>query len=490
MLCYFVRRSLAWRNGALILFSLIFYAWGEPVIVFLMLATVAVNYGAALLMGGRGAEIQTGEDRQNGTDARDCAAVSADHDGGPADERRRRSLRRASLLAAIVFDIGMLIVFKYSGFLVETFNILTRLDLPVPQIALPIGISFYTFQILSYVVDVYRGEVETQRSFPKLLLYVALFPQLVAGPIVRYGHVAAEIGERETDFREVCAGIERFTVGLAKKAVLANVCGSLSVTYMEPAQFGSLSVMGAWFGLLMYTLQIYFDFSAYSDMAIGMGRILGFHYHENFRYPYLSRSVTEFWRRWHISLSSFFRDYVYIPLGGSRRRRVRNLLIVWTLTGLWHGASWNFVLWGLWYFAFIVAEKSFLRKRLESVPRILRHVYLLLVVMIGWVWFYFTDMGLMFAFLGKLFGVGANGLIDPGLRVVFMNNVFFVAFALLACMRIINIPKAICAYVAGKGVVGERVVFAAKCIVIGGLLFVATVMLVGNSYNPFIYFRF
>ncbi|MDR1028901.1 MAG: MBOAT family protein, partial [Clostridiales Family XIII bacterium] len=398
--------------------------------------------------------------------------------------------RKGALIGALIFDVGVLIVYKYSDFLVETINALTPFNLPAPHIALPIGISFYTFQIISYVVDVYRGEAEAQRSFPKLLLYVSLFPQLVAGPIVRYGHIAREIGERETDFGEICAGIERFVVGLAKKAVLANVCGSLSAIYMDPGHFGSLSVLGAWFGLLMYTLQIYFDFSAYSDMAIGMGRMLGFRYRENFRYPYTSKSVTEFWRRWHISLSSFFRDYVYIPLGGSHRHQMRNLLIVWALTGLWHGAGWNFVLWGLWYFAFLVLEKSAAGERLQALPGALRHVYLILVVMIGWVWFYFTDMKQMIVFFGKLFGVGADGFLDTGLGIEFMNNIFFILFALLACMRIINIPKAIYRYIEGKGVAWARAAFILKYIVLGVLLFVSTVMLVGNSYNPFIYFRF
>ncbi|MDR1954155.1 MAG: MBOAT family protein [Clostridiales Family XIII bacterium] len=452
MLCCFIRRGVSWRNGALIVFSLIFYAWGEPVVVFLMLTTVAVNYEAALLM-----------------------------------NRRRRKI---ILIAAIVFDIAMLLVFKYSGFLVETLNALPGISLPVPNIALPIGISFYTFQVVSYIVDIYRGEVEPQTSFPRLLLYVSMFPQLVAGPIVRYGHIAREIGKREPDFKDICAGMNRFACGLAKKAILANICGSLSATYMDSAHFGSLSVMGAWFGLLMYTLEIYFDFSAYSDMAIGMGRMLGFRYHENFRYPYIAQSVTEFWRRWHISLSSFFRDYVYIPLGGSRKGRIRNLLIVWALTGLWHGASWNFVLWGLWYFVFIALEKPVLNRVLKAAPRPLRHLYLMLVVMLGWVWFYFTDMGEMVAFLGRLFGVGAAGFIDMGLRLEVTNNVFFIFVALLACFPVVRVLKQHCARFARRSAKAEHVIFLLRCAVTGALLLAGTVLLVGNSYNPFIYFRF
>jgi alginate O-acetyltransferase complex protein AlgI len=472
LLCCFARGGLSWRNGALIVFSLIFYAWGEPVVVFLMLATVAVNYAAALLI-----------DRGNRNRQSD---ELTSRDG----TQKRGALQKVALVAAATFDIGMLLVFKYSGFLVETFNALTSLKLPVPEIALPIGISFYTFQILSYLADVYRGETEAQTSFPKLLLYVSLFPQLVAGPIVRYSHIAREIGERTTNFEDMCAGIERFAVGLAKKAVLANTCGSLSITYMDPAHFDSLSVAGAWFGLLMYTLQIYFDFSAYSDMAIGMGHMLGFHYRENFRYPYISQSVTEFWRRWHISLSSFFRDYVYIPLGGGRRHRIRNLFIVWALTGLWHGASWNFVLWGLWYFIFIVLEKQVLCRIPAAVPRVFRHMYLMLVVMLGWVLFYFTDLRETVVFLGKLFGVGANGFIDMGLRIELMNNVFFILFALFACIRIIGIPKTIYEYFSRKGSNWARAAFALKYVAVGGLLLISAVMLAGNSYNPFIYFRF
>jgi alginate O-acetyltransferase complex protein AlgI len=400
------------------------------------------------------------------------------------------SARKAKffLVCAIVTDLVLLGVFKYTGFLVRTVNAGLHTDLPVPDIALPIGISFYTFQVMSYVIDVYRDDTPAQRSFPKLLTYVSMFPQLVAGPIVRYEHIAERLEYRETDFREAARGIERFLVGLAKKAILANVCGNLADTLLGSENFGQLSMLGAWLGVGMFAFQIYFDFSAYSDMAIGMGRIFGFRYKENFNYPYIAASASEFWRRWHISLGSFFRDYVYIPLGGNRTLPYRNLLIVWALTGLWHGASWNFVLWGLYWFAFIAFEKFWLRKRMEKWPAVLTHVYAALVFLVGWVFFYFTDIRDAAACIGRMFGAGAVS--DTGAALLLQNNLFLISAAVIACLPVGRAVSRLYRIVEHRGGTLATSLFVARCVWLGALLFVSTLLLVGNSYNPFIYFRF
>jgi alginate O-acetyltransferase complex protein AlgI len=449
LLLYFIRNNTAWRNGILIVFSLIFYAWGEPVYVFLMVITVAVNWLGTRIM----------------------------------------KRRKAVLVILLALNLGLLGVFKYAGLAVASLNALTGLELVVPALKLPIGISFYTFQILSYVVDVYRGEVAPQKSFARLLLYISLFPQLIAGPIVRYGHIAEEIGTRKANITEISAGLQRFLVGLAKKAILANTCGSIAAVQLDPKGFEQLSAFGAWFGIILYAMQIYFDFSAYSDMAIGMGRILGFHYRENFNYPYVAKSASEFWRRWHMSLGTFFRDYVYIPLGGNRRLAYRNLLIVWALTGLWHGASWNFVLWGLWYFVFIAIEKLWLRRVLERAPAVISHLYLILVVLLGWVLFYYTKIGDIAAFFPKLIGIGA-GLSDPATELQFLNNMFFFILAIVACLPVLRYIKRLYGFLEGTSPQLSMILFVLKYAFLALLFVLSTILLAGNSYNPFIYFRF
>jgi alginate O-acetyltransferase complex protein AlgI len=325
-------------------------------------------------------------------------------------------------------------------------------------------------------------------------MYVSMFPQLVAGPIVRYDHIAQQIDYRETNWRETGRGVERFLVGLAKKAVLANVCGNIADTLLKSESLGQLSLLGAWLGVSMFAFQIYFDFSAYSDMAIGMGRIFGFRYKENFNYPYISRSASEFWRRWHISLGTFFRDYLYIPLGGNRAKPYRNLLIVWALTGLWHGASWNFVLWGLYWFGFVAVEKRWLRNRFDEWPGALRNVYTVLVFLIGWVFFYFTDIRDAVLCLGRMFGAGLIGgagqISDTGTALLFQNNVFLFIFAVLACLPVGRALSRLYRIGDYYGGAVAKTLFALRCVWLGALLFVSTIMLVGNSYNPFIYFRF
>lgn len=496
LLLYIPVRHSGWRNGVLIVFSLVFYAWGEPVYILLMLVSVAVNYWMAFLIGvSRRAEDAAGRKPKTKP-----GMVQGTRHQGKAPERRPGSKQskksglesraRFCLVLAIGVNLGFLCVFKYSGFFVATLNGILPFGIPVPQIALPIGISFYTFQLMSYVIDVYRGDTEVQRHFPRLLLYAALFPQLIAGPIVRYEDIRGALAERRVHFREMCAGLERFVTGLAKKALLANACGGIAERLMNPEGIGGLSVLGAWFGLTAFALQIYFDFSAYSDMAIGMGRMFGFRYRENFNYPYIAESATDFWRRWHISLGAFFRDYVYIPLGGNRRRLCRNLLIVWALTGLWHGASWNFILWGLYWFAFIVLEKRVIGQKLQRLPGVLRHAWLLVVMLLGWVIFYYDDPLAAFRFYGTLFGFASKGFADTVFELEFLNNLFLWLLAVMACAPLSKLVKALYRYLGNKQRRISNVIFVIKYIWIAGLLFVSTAMLVGDSYNPFIYFRF
>lgn len=456
LILYYAVPNKTWKNVVLLLFSLFFYSWGEPVWVFLLMLTAFLDY---------------------------TWAKCIEYFNLTGQQRRKK----IALIASLVFDLGMLGVFKYSGFVVENINLLTGLSLPVPQIALPIGISFYTFQTISYVLDVYRGQVAAQKRYYKYLMYLSSYHQLVAGPIVRYSDVAAEIENRTVSAQDFSEGITRFCLGLTKKVVVANVAGSLAGNYLD-ADLASLSVAGAWFGVLLYTLQIYYDFSAYSDMAIGLGRMFGFHYHQNFNYPYIAKSVTEFWRRWHISLSSFFRDYVYIPLGGKYRHQIFNICVVWFLTGLWHGASWNFILWGVFYGALLIVEKLGLLKVLEKIPSVFSHLYLLFLTLIGWTIFYTTDLGKLGGYFGVMFGLSGNALSDPQLSITFMNNLFWLIAAVLFCMPITQLVKRWAQAQRSEGVrAGISIVNAIMNVM---LLFVCTTMLVGESYNPFLYFRF
>ena len=412
---YFLCRSIPAKNAVLIVFSLIFYAWGEPVYLFLMIAAAAVNWGFGLLI-----------------------------------EKRHK---RVFLVLALVLDLGSLAVFKYTGFVVENLNALFGASIPVPVIALPIGISFYTFQALSYTVDVWRGDVPAQRSFAKFLLYISLFPQLIAGPIVRYADVAAQI-----------------------------LGGSAA----------SATTAAAWLGIVLYTFEIYFDFSGYSDMAIGMGRIFGFKYPENFRLPYTSRSITEFWRRWHISLGSFFRDYVYIPLGGKKKHQLLNMAVVWALTGLWHGASWNFVLWGLYFFVILAAEKTIGEKRLRRIPTILRRVGTMLLVILGWNIFYFTDLTQLLQHFGLLFGLLGAGFSNAQTGIQLVNNL---PLLLVCAIGATSVPQNLGNLFGGVCVQGGKrsgqIIYACVTFVFdAALLALSTIALVGSTYNAFLYFRF
>ena len=396
---------------------------------------------------------------------------------------------KAALILAVTISLSLLGIFKYSGFLIENINAVLPLSLPVPQFSLPIGISFYTFQMISYIVDVYRGDVKAQPSFLRFIMYVSMYFQLVAGPIVRYSDVAWEIDHRTANANDISHGITRFCIGLLKKVAVANVAGSLLVQYMD-GDLTKVTVLGSWFGAVLFMLQIYYDFSGYSDMAIGLGLMFGFHFVENFNYPYIAKTATEFWRRWHISLSSFLRDYLYIPLGGNRSHAWRNLFVVWFATGLWHGASWNFILWGLFFGVLIALERLGLRNLLEKLPGFISHFYLLFVVLISWVIFYFTDLSRAAQYLGIMFGLSGQPLTNSQTLLALEGNLFWLILAVVFCLPL--------ARIASQQITAAAAVSRPRQIILGilvpvmnlGILLICTAMLSGQSYNPFLYYRF
>ena len=477
VLCYGVylfAPTIKAKNIVLLVFSLIFYAWGGPPLVLLLcLETFICFVGAHLVW---------------------SADPSPFHAGGG------KGVKKAFLAVTVGMCLGLLVIFKYTGFFTDTFCALFGLENLIPKVALPIGISFYTFQLISYVVDVYRGETPPQRSYGKLLLYAALFHQCIAGPIVRYVDVQREIDRRSMTLDETWSGMLRFTVGLGKKAVLANTCAAVadSLLAADKLAAGKTSSLAVLLGVTAYMLQIYLDFSAYSDMAIGMGRMIGFHFKENFNYPYAASSVTDFWRRWHISLSSFFRDYVYIPLGGNRcskGRHIFNLLIVWALTGFWHGASWNFILWGLYFALFLVLEK-YLFKWQKDCGRFalgLRRLYTLAVVWFGWFLFRFDDMSLMGHALKSLFGFG-GGFNRDNAHYTLLNYLFILLVAVVACTPIVPFcAKKLASAAECEGFVSGLARAVANIVAVVApvaLLGLSVLALVGDSYNPFLYFRF
>ena len=434
------------RNLILLVVSLFFYGWGEPVYIIIMLLSIVVDYVHGMLV-----------------------------------ERWREDDRKArrAVASSVFFNLAILVFFKYWDFIAGNLNALTGLQLPVLGLPLPIGISFYTFQTMSYTIDVYRQDAPVQKNPIVFGAYVTLFPQLIAGPIVRYKSVADQLEERREDLDKFVSGVRRFTVGAAKKVLLANAIGQL---WDQSLASQNLTAVGAWLGLAAYAFQIYFDFSGYSDMAIGLGRMFGFEFLENFNYPYISRSVVEFWKRWHISLTTWFREYVYFPLGGNRVPKwkwIRNILIVWTLTGIWHGAGWNFLLWGLYYGAWMLAERLFLGKWLEKLPRAVRHIYTMFIVLIGWALFAVEDMGRLGAYFSSLFGGGGWFSAVDGYRLrTYLPTLVILIVGSTPLM--------------GKlwDRLGERTRGGLQPLLVLGALILCTASLVDAGYNPFLYFRF
>lgn len=398
-----------------------------------------------------------------------------------------------ALIISLVINLGVLAFFKYINFFVGNVNALFGLSLPQTGIAMPIGISFFTFQTLSYAIDIYRGEVRTQRSFLDFLLFVSLFPQLIAGPILRYSEIAAQLRDRSSTMEDTAYGITRFICGLAKKVLLANYCCTVADKLLAAQSLGSLSVVGAWLGVVMYAFQIYFDFSGYSDMAIGLGRIFGFKYSENFNHPYIARNITDFWRRWHISLSSWFRDYVYIPLGGNRCGRARqlfNMLVVWTLTGFWHGASWNFVIWGLWFFLLLMVEKLMGRRALQRIPRIIGIPVTFVLVCVGWIFFYFTDLSNATVTLQTFFGLGGREFIDDTARLALFNSLPLLLVCIVGSTPLFAAVGQAIEYNAHNRRISAATYGLPSLVYNTVLLALCVVSLVCSTTNPFIYFRF
>lgn len=437
------------RNIFLFIVNLIFYGWGEPKLVLLMVFNIFFNYIGGWLV-----------------------------DKYRADAKKKKLF----LILTCVLDIGILAVFKYTGMITETLNMLPFLNIPELQISLPIGISFYTFQTMSYVIDVYRDDAPVSKNFINFGTYVALFPQLIAGPIVRYRDVAEQLVNRRETLEMFTRGVKLFMVGLAKKVIIANTMGTLTTNIF--ATTDENGVVGTWVGMIAYTFQIYFDFSGYSDMACGLGNMMGFEFLKNFNYPYIAKSITDFWRRWHISLSTWFKEYVYIPLGGNRKgvkRQILNLLIVWGLTGLWHGAAYNFVLWGFYYGLLLILEKFVLKKFLDRLPSFVQHIYTLFIIIIGWGLFYFTDVGQLGEFMADLFNFG-NGICGDQAFNLIMSNLPMLIIAAVA-----STPLATMLYTRFEH---TRFMWIPETLYCMGVLAVSTASLVNQSYNPFLYFRF
>jgi D-alanyl-lipoteichoic acid acyltransferase DltB (MBOAT superfamily) len=442
-------KTRRFRNIWLLLASLGFYAWGEPLFVFVMILSIIVNWLLVLAM----------------------------------EKHDDKKMRKAFLRAAVIFDVAILFVFKYASFAVKSIGPLLHNGTAPLNIALPIGISFFTFQIMSYVFDVYYGTARPHRSPVNTALYISMFPQLIAGPIVRYETVAGEIDGRQEQSHDFVDGMLRFVMGLGKKLLLANYAGFIADSIF--ALNGTLSVSAAWLGAVAYTLQIYFDFSGYSDMAIGLGGMFGFHFPENFNYPYTAVSISDFWRRWHISLSTWFRDYVYIPLGGSRRgtgRRIGNLFVVWFLTGFWHGANWTFMVWGLFYFVLLLIESLAQRRTMKSCPRPVARVYTLFFVIIGWVLFRSDSLSRAGQYLSAMFGFGATAFTDETFSLFFSNGKW-----ILLAGAVLSTPAA----PAIRKRFGDSRVYGALAPLFTMALFTLSVLAaIKSTYNPFVYFNF
>ncbi|MBR4084740.1 MAG: MBOAT family protein [Lachnospiraceae bacterium] len=444
------------KNIILLFGSLFFYAWGEPVYVLLMLFSSFSDYIHGRILG----------------------------------NTRKKDLRAMVLASSIIINLLVLGFFKYADFAIQTLNSLTGANYPLLNLPLPIGISFYTFQTMSYTIDCYRGKVEPQKNLLDFAVFVTMFPQLIAGPIVKYKQVEKQLHERKPDIIQISYGCKRFVIGLAKKVLLANNLGLLW-TQVSSRDFGELSVLMAWLGILAFTCQIYFDFSGYSDMAIGLGACLGFSFPENFNYPYIATSVTDFWSRWHMTLSGWFKEYVYIPLGGNRKgpvKQIMNILIVWLLTGIWHGAGWNFLVWGLWFAFWLIMEKLWLRKILTHLPMEVGHIYTLLIVIIGWVFFEVNSFRNGVQYLGAMFGLNGAGLYDGEALFLGLEYLILFIIAVVACTPMVRrVATRMSQSVTGYGLAVYR--FLEK-VLPALLILLSLAYIVDATFNPFLYFRF
>ena len=456
LLYYIAPRKI--RNLVLFLFSLLFYAWGEPKYVFLMLFSITMDFFMGQMV-------------------------------AKSKARNNRKAAKRFLTISIVVNLSILAFFKYADFIIGTINSVAGLSLPMLSIPLPIGISFFTFQTMSYVIDVYKGATKVQKNWVNYGTYVSMFPQLIAGPIVQYKTIAEQMEHRRENASDFAEGIHRFLMGMGKKVLLANTIGLLCDAVMA-LEITQVPVLTAWLGAIAYTFQIYFDFSGYSDMAIGLGKMFGFHFLENFNYPYISRSITEFWRRWHISLSSWFKEYVYISLGGNRRGvllQARNILVVWMLTGIWHGASWNYVLWGVYYGILLMLEKFLLKPVLKHLPGVLQNVYTMVLVIFGWVLFKCEDLSYCFSYLKAMVGGFHAGWIGRESMYLLRNYGALLVILLFGCTMI---PKKIGHRITGKFGKTSWIGLVLRIVWYGGIFLISLAYLVDATYNPFLYFRF
>ncbi len=450
LLCYASVKKIQHRNIVLVIFSLLFYAWGEPTRIIYLLLSTLINYLCGL----------------------------------GVDKYRNTAASKVVLGFSLLYNLGMIGVFKYSGFLMENVNALFGSQFPVPEIAQLVGISFYTFQVMSYVIDCYWEKVEPQRNLLKFLLYVSLFPQLIAGPIVRYSTIAEEIDDRRTTLEDLSGGLTRFVIGLSKKVILADQLFRIVDDFLGGIE--SQTMFATWYGVIIYSLYIYFDFSGYSDMAIGLGRIFGFHFDENFNHPFLCKDITEFWQRWHISLGSFFRDYL-LPLSFfGIRNKYLSLGIVWLCTGIWHGASWNYIIWGLYYGAFILLETRIGKKKMRKIPIVLRHIYNKIVIIIGFGIFYFEDTAKLLTFLKNLTPLNPNGITSSVVTISLYNNLFLILAAILFTFPILALFKKL-----SDRSLGNKVCLSvAGTITCAALLLLSSVLLVDATTKAFLYYRF
>ena len=456
LLAYFIVPGKL-KNVVILISSLIFYAWGEPVYIVLMIFSIVYNYIAG---------IEIDYHREEGRDGR----------------------VKFVFLMSVVVNLLILGFFKYYGFVIDNLNHILPIEIPNRALALPIGISFYTFQTLSYVIDVYWGNVKVQKNLIYFGTYISMFPQLIAGPIVRYADVEEQLSGRRVSLAKIGSGAAWFLRGLGKKVLLANNIG-MAYDAIAALPGDEVSVLAAWIGCAAYTFQIYFDFSGYSDMAVGLGKMFGFEFKKNFFYPYVSKSVTEFWRRWHISLGTWFRDYVYIPLGGNRvskGKHVRNIMVVWMLTGLWHGAAWNFVMWGLYYGILLLIEKYALAKILEKLPAVVSHIYCLLLVMVGWVFFFSPTLGGAVDYLKLMAGIGGNGVVDrQGLYILLTNGWMWIMLVVGSTPAVHDFYER---FIYSSGLSKTKAIV--NCAVYAAMFILCIAYLVTESYNPFLYFRF